>query len=129
MKKVMVFGTFDLLHKGHEYFLKTARALGDYLVVVVGRDNNVEKFKASRPVDDENKRLSTVSSLEFVDEAILGRTDHDIDKILKERKPDIICLGYDQESFGIEKKMKIVRLKPYNETEFKSSILRKKNGF
>ena len=44
-KKVMVFGTFDIFHKGHENFLKQAKKLGDCLTVVVARDETVLKFK------------------------------------------------------------------------------------
>ena len=38
MKKVITYGTFDLLHYGHINLLKRAKALGDYLVVVISSD-------------------------------------------------------------------------------------------
>ena len=41
MKKVMCFGTFDGVHKGHEYYLHEARKLGDYIVVVVALEDVV----------------------------------------------------------------------------------------
>ena len=44
-KTVLVFGTFDGLHEGHQFFLKKARALGDRLVVVVARDVSVIALK------------------------------------------------------------------------------------
>ena len=43
MKKVMTFGSFDVLHKGHEHYLKEAKSYGDYLIVVVARDENILK--------------------------------------------------------------------------------------
>ena len=55
MKKVIAFGSFDILHKGHEAYLKEAKSYGDYLVVVVARDENILKFKGKNPRNDENK--------------------------------------------------------------------------
>jgi FAD synthetase len=129
MSTVLVFGTFDLLHKGHQYFLYRARRRGDRLVVVVGTDRNVRKFKGRAPVEDEVERLRKVSELPFVDEAMFGREDLAYQRIISKVRPSMICLGYDQDSLGLEKNIKgkdieIVRLEPYKESEFKSSILR-----
>ncbi|MCD4694128.1 adenylyltransferase/cytidyltransferase family protein, partial [bacterium] len=54
MIKVMCFGTFDNLHLGHLFYLKEAKKFGDYLVVVIARDNNVKKIKGRCPREDEN---------------------------------------------------------------------------
>ena len=48
----MVFGSFDLVHKGHVNFLKQAKKLGDELIVVVARDDNIEKVKKRKPSTD-----------------------------------------------------------------------------
>lgn len=47
MKRVITYGTFDLLHYGHINLLKRAKALGDYLIVVISTDefNWNEKHK------------------------------------------------------------------------------------
>ena len=45
MKKVMCSGTFDGLHPGHFNFFKQAKSKGDYLTVIVARDENVEKIR------------------------------------------------------------------------------------
>ena len=47
MKRVITYGTFDLLHYGHINLLKRAKQLGDYLIVVVSSDefNLKEKNK------------------------------------------------------------------------------------
>ncbi|MCD6434252.1 MAG: FAD synthase, partial [Candidatus Diapherotrites archaeon] len=118
MRRVLCFGTFDLLHEGHEFFLKKAKELGDKLIVVVARDSNVEKIKGSKPWENEATRLAKVSSLPFVDSAILGKENFsERFKIIAEQKPDIIALGYDQEISEDELrkhfKGRIVRLKAY----------------
>jgi U32 family peptidase len=130
-KKVLVFGTFDLLHPGHISLFKEAKKLGDYLTVVVARNRTVEELKGRKPKINENERLEHVSELSLVDEAVLGNTN-DKYGVLERINPDVICLGYDQESFtyGLEEelkkrgiKAKIVRLKPYKEDRYKSSKL------
>ena len=107
MKKVMCFGTFDLLHLGHLNYFKQAKKFGDYLIVVIARDQTKHDKK---PFFTENERLELVKSLELVDEAVLGDLkDHF--KVIKERKPDLLCLGYDQQygqklkELGIENKI------------------------
>ena len=60
----MAFGSFDILHKGHESYLKEAKGYGDYLVVVVARDENILRFKGRKPKHDENYRLSQVKKLD-----------------------------------------------------------------
>ena len=132
MKKVMAFGSFDILHKGHEHYLKEAKGYGDYLVVVVARDESILRFKGIKPKYDENYRLNQLKKLDFVDETVLGHKE-DIFKVLEEHNPDIICLGYDQKidedklMAELEKrklKAKIARAKPFNPEIYKSSKLK-----
>ena len=132
MKKVMAFGSFDILHEGHKHYLNEAKGYGDYLIVVVARDSNILRFKGRKPRNDENYRLEQVKKLELVDEAVLGHKDN-ILEVLEELKPDVICLGYDQRTVNEEKlrqelekrklKAEIIRAKPYKEHVYKSSKL------
>ncbi len=131
MKKVIVFGTFDILHPGHLDFFKQAKKQGDYLIAVVARDSNVERIKSKKPVNNEHKRLLEVYEAVEVDLAVLGNKE-DPYKVIEEQKPDIICLGYDQNSYSeglseeLEKrgvKAEIIRLNPHNEHVYKSSKL------
>jgi len=94
MVKVMATGTFDILHMGHIYFLKEAKKLGDKLSVIVACDSTVRKLK-HEPVTPEKMRLEIIKELRIVDEAFLGHKN-DMYEIVKEIKPDIIALGYDQ---------------------------------
>ena len=132
-KTVMAFGTFDFFHAGHENYLKQAKELGDFLLVVVARDNTVKKVKGASPLWNEKRRLKEVSECAFVDKAILGEKD-DKYRVIKKFMPQILALGYDQFAFTyglsellIKEKIpaEIVRLKPFKEEAFKSSILKK----
>lgn len=93
MTRILATGTFDLLHPGHIYFLTQARVLGDELFVIVARDSNVTH--KPKPIVPEEQRLEMVSALEIVDKALLG-SEKDMFEPLKQIKPDIIALGYDQ---------------------------------
>ncbi len=124
MVKVMATGTFDLLHMGHIYYLKEAKKLGDRLVVVVARDSTVRKLK-HEPITPEEMRLDLIKELKIVDEAVLGHKD-DMYATVKEIKPDIIALGYDQvhDEKKIEQELKsrkmvarVVRLPKYSDME------------
>mgnify|MGYP002027310252 FL=1 len=129
----MAFGSFDMLHKGHEAYLKEAKSYGDYLIVIVARDESIIRFKGRKPKNDENSRLGQIKKLDFVDEAVLGSNGNIFD-VLEEYSPDVICLGYDQKTVEEEKlreelekrnlKAKIVRAKPYKEDIYKSSKLK-----
>jgi len=126
MKKVMVFGTFDILHKGHLNFFKQARKHGDYLIAVVARDKTVKEIKGILPHHKEKIRLKNVKK--HADKAVLGMLKNKY-KVIEKFKPDIICLGYDQISFikGLKKfNISIKRLKPYKAHIHKSNKLRKK---
>jgi len=132
MKTVLTFGSFDHVHEGHLYYLKEAKKYGDFLVVVIARDETIEKIKEKKPKYDEDERLAHISELDFVDKVMLGRLD-DPYRIVQEVSPEVIALGYDQNSFsqGLEEELKkrglnskIVRIKPYKEDIYKSSILK-----
>jgi FAD synthetase len=136
MKKVLVFGTFDIFHPGHEYFLKEAKKHGDELVVVVARDSTVKQVKGKLPHHNENYRLNVIQKLNYVDKAVLGYETADKYRIVEEIKPDTICLGYDQAAFvdGLEKKLQelelktdIIRLGAYNPHIHKSSHYKQQN--
>ena len=120
----MATGTFDLLHMGHIYYLREAKKLGDELFVVVARDSTVRKLK-HEPVTPEEMRVGLIRELKMVDEAVLGHED-DMYAVLKEIKPDVIALGYDQihDEEKIKKELKkrkldakVVRLPKYSKIE------------
>ncbi len=95
MVRVMATGVFDILHLGHLHYLEESKKLGDELVVVVATDTTVRKRK-HEPITPEKMRCELVASLKPVNRAVLGREGGDIFQIVKDLKPDIITLGYDQ---------------------------------
>ena len=69
MKKVITYGTFDLLHAGHINILRRARELGDYLIVVLSTDefNAIKNKKAYYSYVD---RKLILEAIRYVDEVI-----------------------------------------------------------
>ncbi len=132
MKKVMVFGTFDLLHEGHLHLFKEAKKYGDLLIVVVARDASVKKIKGFTPHQNELQRLEKVHASGVVNKALLGYED-DFYKVIEEQKPAVLCFGYDQDKQNIEAELKkrkikaeIITLTAFEPEKYKSSIARKK---
>ncbi|MGI0037710.1 MAG: adenylyltransferase/cytidyltransferase family protein [Nitrososphaera sp.] len=95
LKVVFAGGVFDIIHPGHIHTLKSAKALGDVLVVSIARNVTAVKTKGNPPIHDEKLRQELVSSLKFVDLALLG-SEEDIFKTVETVRPNIIALGYDQ---------------------------------
>lgn len=128
----MSFGTFDHFHAGHEFYLTEAKALGDFLIVVIARDETVRRIKGNLPDQSERLRMKTVKQSGIADRVILGELG-DKYKVIRKWKPQVIALGYDQFVFTprlgkylIEEGMnaKIVRLPSYRPEVYKTSLLR-----
>ena len=132
--RIMVFGTFDMIHEGHESLFKQARAqaLDPHLVASIARDESVQRIKGFFPRKNENERRALVAAHPLVDEVVLGDASGYIEHILKAR-PDIIALGYDQTGEYVESlerdlnqagmRIAIVRLEAYKPEVFKTSKL------
>ncbi len=94
--RVAVSGYFDPIHVGHLEYLKMAKELGDYLVVIIN-NNHQCKLKKGKPFMDENDRLEIVKALRFVDEVFLSvDKDRTVCKSLEAVKPDIFANGGDR---------------------------------
>ena len=94
-KTVLAGGVFDIIHPGHIHTLNAAKALGGVLVVAIATDKTAQKMKKRPPLHNQELRRELVSYLSMVDVAIVGH-EEDIFQTVKEVKPDIIVLGYDQ---------------------------------
>lgn len=136
MSLVLAFGTFDHFHPGHAAYLAQASSFGDYLIVVIARDINVERIKNRKARQIEKLRQVGVSaylkSKKIKGRAVLGLKGNRL-KVLSKYHPDIIALGYDQqvdekglrvELLSLGLKTKIKRLNSYYPEKYKSSLMR-----
>ncbi len=129
MKKVIVFGTFDIIHPGHIHMLKEAKEYGDNLIAIIARDATVCKIKKRIPLNSEKLRLENIKKLNIADKVRLGCLG-DKYQAIREEQPDIVALGYDQKAFVdnladvIPKNCRIVRLVPFKPEVYKSSKLK-----
>jgi len=95
LRVILAGGVFDIIHPGHIYTLKAAKALGDVLVVVVATDATAKKMKKREPLHSQEQRRELVNALSMVDMCVIGQQD-DIFKTVEKVRPEIIALGYDQ---------------------------------
>jgi len=94
MKKVLTYGTFDLLHYGHIELLRRAKELGDYLIVGLSTDE-FNEVKGKKSVLDFNKRKQLLESIKYVDLVIPENNwDQKIDDVIS-HKIDIFVMGDD----------------------------------
>ncbi len=96
MKTVLVFGTFDVIHPGHKYFLQQSASYGDNLIAVVARDKFVRMNKNKSPVHSETERLDHIIKSGLVNNASLSDPVTGSYDVVSKYRPDIICFGHDQ---------------------------------
>lgn len=95
MKRVITYGTFDLLHYGHINLLKRAKALGDYLIVVVSSDEFNKREKNKVCYFDYETRKALVEAVRYVDLVIPEESwDQKISDV-KEFRVDTFVMGDD----------------------------------
>ncbi len=116
-KKVVIAGTFDIIHPGHLSFIQNAAKYGD-VYVIVARDSNVQKIKGAPPIVPEEQRRIVVEGLKGVKQAVLGNESGEFTEKVAELHPDIVALGPNQ-NFDEEKlKQKL------NEKGLKTRVVR-----
>ena len=97
MKKVITYGTYDLLHEGHTNLLRRAKALGDYLIVGVTNDSFDRERGKLNVRNNVLERVEAVKATGFVDQVIIeDYMGQKIDDILK-YDVDIFAIGSDWE--------------------------------
>lgn len=94
-RKVITFGTFDVLHIGHVNLLLRAHDLGDHLTVGVSSDELNERKKGRLPVYPQDHRLAIVASLACVDEVFLEESLEAKRDYVVEHGADILVMGAD----------------------------------
>jgi len=88
-------GVFDILHRGHFELLKTARSLGNKLIVGINSDASVRRLKGpTRPINDEFIRMEQLLSLPWVDDVVIFEEDTPYN-LIKNLNPNLIVKGGD----------------------------------
>lgn len=139
-KKVMTFGSFDVMHEGHRSLFRQAKKMcgkGCNLYVVVASDERYRLVKGKKPWFSQKQRMAHVREEKMADAVVKGDKLNTLIPILK-HKPDLIVFGYDQPLKIYELKRllgkegftsaRIVRAKPYKPKRFKSSKIKEKIG-
>ena len=92
--KVIVNGTFDILHVGHVKLLEYAKTLGDHLTVAIDTDRRIKTKKGlSRPINNEFERKTMLEALKSVDRVVVFDTDEELIDLVK--NSDIMVKGSD----------------------------------
>lgn len=139
MKKILTFGTFDVLHEGHKNLFKQMLDLSEdsLLYIIVSSDDNVFKLKKRKTIQTCKQRKSyirkffrnikSLKRVSVIEENFTNPFRHIIDI-----NPDIIVLGYDQNWDNVLTKKylqsnlqlpEIIRAEPYMPEKYKSSLL------
>ena len=94
MKRVITYGTFDVLHYGHINLLKRAKALGDYLIVVLSSDE-FNQVKHKKSFYNYEQRKMILEACRYVDLVVPEYNwDQKIDDV-KKYQADIFVMGDD----------------------------------
>ena len=94
MKRVLTYGTFDLLHFGHIEILRRAKALGDYLIVALSTDE-FNEIKGKKAYHNYETRKKMLEAIRYVDLVIPEKNWEQKISDIKEYKADIVVMGSD----------------------------------
>jgi D-beta-D-heptose 7-phosphate kinase/D-beta-D-heptose 1-phosphate adenosyltransferase len=97
MTKVIVNGTFDILHVGHLKMLQQARNIKDsYVLVLIDSDDRVKELKGiNRPINSQTERKTMLEALRYVDEVKIFSSSDELVSMIKEYAPDVMVKGSD----------------------------------
>lgn len=96
MKKVITYGTFDLLHWGHIHLLERAKSLGDYLIVAISTDE-FNQIKHKEAYHSYEHRKYILEAIKYVDE-VIPETDWEQKKVdIAKYDIDTFVMGDDWE--------------------------------
>ncbi|WP_414829204.1 adenylyltransferase/cytidyltransferase family protein [Alteromonas sp. H39] len=97
MRRIITFGTFDVLHIGHIRILKRAKAHGDHLTVGLSSDELNFSKKGRNPIYSFDARLELLSSLRFVDEVFKEESLEQKRVYIIKHHADVLVMGNDWE--------------------------------
>lgn len=116
-KRIIVNGTFDILHKGHIELLCYAHQLGDHLLVCIDSDKRVKELKGiERPINSQEDRQFMLRSLRWVDDCWIFDSAEELESIIENYKPDIMVKGSDYQGKKIVGEQYCKEIKFYDHT-------------
>lgn len=97
MMKIIVNGTFDIVHVGHLRLLAYARSFSNsFVYVLIDSDRRVKELKGNdRPINTEYERASLLAALKYVDRVDIFDSDEELENLIKSYEPDIMVKGSD----------------------------------
>ena len=131
MKKVITYGTFDLLHYGHINLLERAKSLGDYLIVGLSTDEFNNKEKNKECYFDYENRKSLLDAVKYVDLVIPEENWEQKISDIQKYNSDVFVIGDDWKGkfdylkdFGVEV-VYLPRTKEISTTKIKKDLNRR----
>lgn len=97
MKRVITYGTFDLLHYGHINLLKRAKALGDYLIVALSTDEFNWEKKGKKCYFSYDQRKQLLEAIRYVDLVVPEKNWEQKRTDMQEYRIDVFVIGDDWE--------------------------------
>ena len=120
MVKVIVNGTFDVLHPGHLALLNFAKSLGDFLIVAIDTDDRVRQLKGpNRPINTQDERKLFLENLKAVDEVRIFNSSEELTNIVKEC--NIMVKGSDYKGRSVIGESHCQQVIYYDRTEHSST--------
>jgi D-beta-D-heptose 7-phosphate kinase/D-beta-D-heptose 1-phosphate adenosyltransferase len=93
-RRVIVNGTFDILHRGHLQMLNFAKSQGTYLLVAIDSDRLVKELKGNnRPINNQEDRKFALDNLKCTDAVWIFDSQLELEHICKLYKPDLMIKG------------------------------------
>lgn len=118
MTKIVVNGTFDILHSGHVEMLNYAKSLGAYLLVLIDSDRRVKELKGNtRPVNNQRDRQFLLKNLKAVNDVWIFDNDKELVEKIKFFTPDIMVKGSDYINTPIIGQEFVKRIEFYDRTD------------
>lgn len=95
MKKIITYGTFDMLHRGHINMLRRARELGDFLIVALSTDEFNLKEKSKEAVYPYEERKFILEAVRYVDLVIPEESWVQKVEDVRKHDVDVFVIGED----------------------------------
>lgn len=118
MIKIVVNGTFDIVHRGHIELLNYAKSIGDWLLVCIDTDRRVKELKGDhRPINNQYDRQFMLQNLQAVDAVRFFDSAEELEYILKTYQADIMVKGSDYQGKPVVGSQYCKEIKFYERTE------------